>query len=76
MWAHRNVVPVDLAATFAQVINQFFARFELAAGGLIAIEIADEANSERDVVQIIAVNVAAVDLSPPAIADLDFAVAG
>ena len=76
MWAHHNVMPVDLAAPFAQVINQFFARFELAARGLIAIEIANKANSERDVVQIIAVNVATIDLSPPTIADLDFAVAG
>jgi len=43
---------------------------------LIAIEIADQTNAERDVVQIIAVNVAAIDLSAPTISDFDLAVAG
>ncbi len=43
---------------------------------MIAIEIADQTNPERDVVQIIAVDVATVDLSPPTIAHFDLAVAG
>jgi len=39
-------------------------------------EIADQTNSERDVVQVIAVDVPAVDLSPPPVPHFDLAVAG
>ena len=73
---HNGVMRIDFPATLTQIADQFFARFQLRARRLIAIEIADETNAERDVVQVIAVHVAAVDLAPPAIADFDFAVAG
>jgi hypothetical protein len=43
---------------------------------LIAIEIAHQTNAKRDVVQVIAVNVSAVDLTAPAITHFDLAVAG
>jgi hypothetical protein len=43
---------------------------------LIAIEIADQTNAEGDVVQVIAVNVAAIDLPAPAVPHFDLAVAG
>ena len=43
---------------------------------LAPIEIADQADPERDVVQVIAMNMAAIDLAPPAIAHLDLAVSG
>ena len=75
MWLHRDVASVGLAATFAQVTNEFFARVELRARWLVAIEIAYQTNAERNVVQIIAVNVAAVDLTPPTIAYFNLAVA-
>ena len=75
MWLHRNGAPLGFAATFAQVADEFFARVELRARWLVAIEIAYQTNAERNVVQIIAVNVAAVDLTPPAIAHFDLAVA-
>lgn len=76
MWPHGNVAPVGLAATFAQVADELFARFELRARWLVAIKIAYQANAERNVVQVIAVHVTAVDLAPPAIAHFDLAVAG
>lgn len=63
------------SATIAQIPNQFIGRFELGAGWLVAIEIAYEANAQPDVVHIIAVNVATVDLTAPAIANLDPAIA-
>src|SRR6202011_4044484 len=55
---------------------QLFATIKLGARRLVAIKIADQTNSERDVVEIIAVNVAAVDLTPPTIAQFDLAVPG
>ena len=75
MWPHWDVAPVDLAAAFSKVANEFFARFELRACWLVAIKIAHQTNAERNVVQVIAVHMAAVDLAPPAIAHFDLAVA-
>ena len=76
MRPHRDLSSVDLAATFSQVADEFFARIELRARWLVAIEIADQTNAERNIVQIIAVHVAAVDLASPAIAYFDLTVAG
>ncbi len=70
------IVIVDLAATLPQVADQFLAAIELSARRLVAIEIADQANAERDVIQIIAVHMPAVDLPAPAIAHFNLAVAG
>ena len=75
MWPHWDVAPVDLAAAFSKVANEFFARFELRACWLVAIEVSNQTNAERNVVQVIAVHMAAVDLAPPAIAHFDLAVA-
>ena len=74
MWPHRYVTPVDLAAALSQVANQFFARFELCACRLVAIEVSDQTNAERNVVQIIAVHVAAINLTPPAVPHLYLAI--
>ena len=76
MRPHRDLSPVDLAATFSQVADEFFARIELRSRWLVAVEIADQTNAERNIVQIIAVHVAAVDLTSPAIAYFDLTVAG
>ncbi len=67
---------VELAATLPQVSNQLFATIELRACRLIAIEIADQTNAERDVVEIIAVHMAAIDLTPPPVAHFDLTVPG
>ena len=76
MRPHRDLSSVDLAATFSQVADEFFARIELRARWLVAIEIADQTNAERNIVQVIAVHVAAIDLASPAIAYFDLTVAG
>ena len=73
---HNRIVIVDLAAALPEITDQFFAALELRARRLVAIEIADQTNSERDVVQIIAVDVATIDLPPPTVAHLVLAVAG
>ena len=65
-----------MSAALAQIPNQLFARFQLRRCRLIAIEIAHETNAEPDIVHIIAVDVAAVDLAMPAVADFDLPVAG
>jgi hypothetical protein len=75
MRLHGNIASVDFAAAFSQVTDEFFARVELRARWLVSIKIAYQANAERDVVQIIAVHMAAVDLATPAIAYFDLPVA-
>ena len=76
MWLHGNVASARPAAALSQVTDELFAGLELRARWLVAIKIADQTNAERNVVQIIAVHVAAVDLTSPTIAHFDLAVAG
>ena len=76
MWPHNDIVTGSLAAALPQVADQLFARFKLCTGRLVAIEIAYQTDSERDVVQVIAVDMAAIDLAAPAITDFDLAVTG
>ncbi len=76
MRPHGDIASVDFTATFSQVADEFFAGIELRPGWLVAIKIAYQANAERNVVQVIAVHVPAVDLAPPAIPDFDLAIAG
>ena len=76
MWLHRNGAPAGAAATLPQIADQFLTSVELGASRLISIEIAYETNTERDVVQIIAVHMATVDLTSPSIADFDLAIPG
>src|SRR6266540_530665 len=74
VWPHRNRASVGLTATFSQIADEFLACVKLRARWLATIEIADQTNAERNVVQIIAVHVSAVDLAAPAIAHFDLAV--
>ena len=71
----NGVMRIDFPAPFPQIIDQLFACFQLTARRLTAVEIAYQANAERDVVQIVAMHVPAVDLAPPTIAHFDLAVA-
>ena len=73
---HDRPMITDFSAALTKVTNQFFTTIELRTSRLIAVEIADQANSEGNVVQVIAMDVAAVDLPAPAIADFDLAIGG
>lgn len=74
MRTDNGVVRIDFAAALAQIFYQLFARFQLTRRGLTSVEIADQTDTQRDIVQIVAVDVTAIDLPPPTIAHLDFAV--
>ena len=74
MGTHRDFAPVRLAAALPEIANQFLARVELRAGWLITIKIAHQANTQGDVVQIIAVHVTAIDLASPPVAHFDLTV--
>ena len=64
------------SAALPEITNQFLAAIELRARWLIAIEVTNQTNPERNVVQIVAVDVPAVDLAPPTIAHFDLTVTG
>ena len=76
MWLHGNDASFGFAAAVPQIANEFLASIELRARWLVPIEITYQTNAERDVVQIIAVHVTAVDLTPPSVADFDLAIPG
>ena len=76
MGPYRRISPVTFPAAIAQVPDQFFTRLQLRTRRLVAVKIAYETNAERDVVEIITVDMPAVDLPKPAIANLDLAIAG
>jgi hypothetical protein len=71
-----GIMAIDLSAALPQIPDQFFAGLELPARRLIPVEVADQANAKGDVIQVIAVDMAAVNLAAPAIANFDFAVSG
>ena len=71
-----GIMAIDFSATLSQIPDQFFAGLELSACRLIPVEVADQANAKGNVVQVIAVDMAAVDLAAPAVAHFDLAVAG
>ena len=75
MRPNNRVMRIDFPAPLPQIIDQLFARLQLTACRLTAIEIAYQTNAKRDVIQIVTVHVPAVDLAPPAIAHFDLAVA-
>ena len=76
MWLHRYRASFGFTAAVSQKADEFLTCLELCARRLVSIEIADETNAEGDVVQIIAVHMTAIYLTPPSIADFDLAVAG
>src|SRR5690349_11360429 len=73
---HDRVVIADFSTTLTEIADELFARVQFSARWLIAIEISDQTNAERDVVQIVAVHMAAVDLSTPTVSYFDLAIAG
>lgn len=60
---------------FAKVMHEFRQSINLARAGLVMGEITNEADSDCDFVQAITCEVTSLDLSSPAVADLNLAVA-
>ena len=59
----------------AEVGDEFIEGCELGGGRPVAIEITDEANTQRDIIEVVAGDVSAVDLAGPAVANFDFSIA-
>jgi len=74
--ADNRVPSIYFAEPPPQIPNQFVKCFVLRFSRQVPVEIAHEANTDRNIVQIIAVYMSAAELSVPAIADFDLAVSG
>src|SRR5204862_8177732 len=74
MGADDRGLALNFADLAAKVIDEFRERVELRLAGLAVVEIADEADADGDVVQVVAVDMAALNLPVPSVADFDGAV--
>lgn len=76
MRPHDGIMRINFSAPLPQVADQFLACFQLPPSRLAAIEVANQTNAERNIIQVIAVDMTAVDLASPSVAHLDLAVTG
>ena len=67
---------VKFAHALAEIADEFVEGIQLFLSGLALVEVADQTDADGDVVQIVAMDVAAVDLFAPAGADFDFTIPG
>jgi hypothetical protein len=71
---NKGIASIHFSNSLPQVTNEFIQRFKLSVGWEIAIEIADQANANTDIVQVIAVDVAARQLLDPSVTNFDLAI--
>ena len=71
-----RAVTLRFADSIAQVRDEFLKGPDLGLGRGVAVEIAHEADAKRDVIEVVAGDMASVELGGPAVTDLDLAVAG
>ena len=74
--ANDGIFSLNFPAATTEITDKFVECFELLLRRFITVEITDQTDAERNVIQVIAVDVAAVDLFDPSGAEFDLAVAG
>lgn len=74
--ADKGVVAIDFTNPLAKVSNQLFEGQVLSLGRQVPIEVADQADPDRYVIQVVAVHMAAGKLVYPAVTDFDLSIAG
>ena len=74
--ADNGVMAIDFANPLAKVSNQLFEGQVLSLGRQVPIEVANQADPDRYVIQVVAVHMAAGKLVYPAVADFDLSIAG
>ncbi len=65
---------VDFAHAEAEIADQFLECLQLFFGGLVSVEVAYQTDPEGDIVEVITVYMAPIDLTMPPVANLNFAV--
>jgi hypothetical protein len=74
--ADDGVAAIDFADPLAKVAKQLVQSLILSLGGQIPIEIADQTDPDRYIVQVIAMDMATGELAYPTVADFDLSIAG
>lgn len=74
MTANSGIPAVHLADTSPKIADELVEGFVFGFCGQIAIEIAYQTDADRNIVQIVAVNMATAELAKPAIPNFDLAV--
>ena len=72
--SYNRIFSVHFADPAPQITDQLIERFVFRFSRQVSIEIPDQADADGDIVKIIAVNVSAVQLPDPTVADLDLTV--
>ena len=73
---NNRLTSLRFANPVAQIGDKLFQSSDLGLGGGVAVEVTDEADTQGDVVEVIARHVTPVDLALPSVAYLDLPVAG
>ena len=76
MGIDNGLASLSLADAVTEIPDEFLKRSDLGLGRNIPIEISDKTDAEGDVVQIVACNMASVQLGRPAVSYLDLPIAG
>ena len=72
----NGLASLSLADAITEISDEFPKRPDLGVGRNIAVEIPDKTDAKGDVVQIVACNMASVELGRPAVPYLDLSIAG
>jgi len=69
-----GLAPLGLPDPVSKIGDQLVESPDLGLGGLVTVEVADQANAERNVIEVVARDMSAVELSRPPVTDLNGAV--
>jgi len=69
-----GTVPLGLPDPDAQIINEFFERANLGLSRKVTVEVADQTDAQRNIIEVITGDMAPVELGCPTVADLDLPV--
>ena len=72
--SYDRIFSIHFADPAPEITDQLIERFIFRLGRQVPIEVPHQADADRDIVEIIAVNVSAVQLPDPTVADLDLTV--
>ena len=72
--SHDRISSIHFADTAPEIADQFVKRLVFSLGWQVSVEVANEADAKRDVVEIVAMHVSAVELAGPSVPDLDLTV--
>jgi hypothetical protein len=74
--SHNRIPSIHFADAAPEITDQFVERFIFRLRWQVSVEVAHEADPKRDIIEIVAMYVSAVELPGPPVPDLDLTVPG